>query len=576
VRNPFDILADGAAGKMPIASFSALSCRILTYAQQGLPVLGFLGRSAQLLQNFSGCDAVEIRVVRRGKLLICETMRDASQPFRMETVACQSDQNGIMIPCLDPSSDLERICDEVIHHRCDPFLPFFTANGSFWTGDAQKPIELSSETCKWAGGRTLQLQADYLSLAIIPFTVRDQDNGLMFLKSKQANFFGRTDIEFYEDVARILGIAQAHRRAEVALRERVKELTCLCGLAKLAGRPGISLEEVLQKTVELLPPAWLYPEIASARIVIEDQVYSTPGFDDCKWKQMAEVVVGGTVQGTIEVGYAREKRELDEGPFLIEERNLIDTVAHEVALIIERMQAAEDKETLQEQLRHADRLATIGQLAAGVAHELNEPLSSILGFAQLIEKAPDVPDQAKSDNAKIIAASLHAREVIKKLRLFARDTPPAKNRVNLNNIVHEGLYILEARAAKAGIILVKDLQANLPDITADPGQLYQVLVNLVVNAIQSMPDGGSVTIRTRRCDGEVALRIEDTGIGMDEEVRKKAFMPFFTTKDVNEGTGLGLAVVHGIVTSHGGTISVESDIGEGTCFEVRLPSIISD
>ena len=138
----------------------------------------------------------------------------------------------------------------------------------------------------------------------------------------------------------------------------------------------------------LLPPAWLYPEIASARIILDDETYSTPHYKEGIHKQTAEIVIEGIGSGSVEVAYSEGRPELDEGPFLKEERSLIDMVAREIALIIERTQIVEDKERLQEQLRHADRLATIGQLSAGVAHELNETIGSILGFAQLVQKDP--------------------------------------------------------------------------------------------------------------------------------------------------------------------------------------------
>jgi signal transduction histidine kinase len=273
----------------------------------------------------------------------------------------------------------------------------------------------------------------------------------------------------------------------------------------------------------------------------------------------------------VEVAYNTEMPELDEGPFLLEERNLIDAIAREISIIIERMQVEEEKENLQEQLRHADRLATIGQLAAGVAHELNEPLGSILGFAQLIKKDLNNPQQIMMDVNKIESASLHAREVIKKLMIFSRQSPQKKSPINLDRIVEEGLYFLESRCAKADINLIKELDGNLPDFVADKSQLYQILVNLVVNSIQAMPDGGTINIKTSHDETNVILSVKDSGLGIEEDILNKIFIPFFTTKDIDEGTGLGLAVVHGIVTSHGGLIKVESKPGEGTVFNIYLP-----
>jgi signal transduction histidine kinase len=155
--------------------------------------------------------------------------------------------------------------------------------------------------------------------------------------------------------------------------------------------------------------------------------------------------------------------------------------------------------------------------------------------------------------------------------MFARQLPPRKAPVNLNEIVEEGLYFFEARCVKAGIELNRRLAPNLPEITVDAGQINQVLVNLVVNAIQAMRDGGTLTVETRAGKRAIRLCVEDTGIGMSEELRKQIFLPFFTTKDLHEGTGLGLAVVHGIVTSHGGTITVRTKEGKGTRFVIRLP-----
>jgi signal transduction histidine kinase len=408
-------------------------------------------------------------------------------------------------------------------------------------------------------------------VVLTPIRVDEENIGLLKLFGKSKDFFTKKDVDIFEGVAQTLRAAIGYRRTQVKLRERVKELTCLYGIAKIVEQESLTLSDILQKTVMLLPPAWLYPEIASARIILDDQTYSTPHYKDGVHKQTAKIIVGNLQKGIVEVTYSEEKPELDEGPFLKEERTLIDTVAREIVLIIERSQIEEDKEQLQEQLRHADRLATIGQLSAGVAHELNEPIGGILGFAQLIQKDPGLSDQTKIDIEKITRASLHAREVIKKLMLFARQMPPQKTRVNLNQIVKDSLYFLESRCAKEGIKVICQLSSSLPDVTADPSQMTQVLVNTVVNAIQAMSNGGKLTIQTQTSSKFVSLIVEDTGAGIENNVMSKIFQPFFTTKDVGLGTGLGLSVVYGIVTSHGGSIDVDSKVGQGTRIKIKLP-----
>ena len=364
---------------------------------------------------------------------------------------------------------------------------------------------------------------------------------------------------------------QLSQSEKVALRERIKELTCLYDIAQIASQPDKSLEDILQGIVKLLPPAWQYPEATLARLVLDSVSYKTSDFPASCQKQSADVFVNGQPRGFIEIGYMEQKPDLDEGPFLKEERSLLNEVARQTALIIERKQAEEDKLKLHNQLRHADRLATVGMLAAGIAHELNEPLGNILGFAQLSKKCAEVPASVKQDIEKIEKASLHAREIIQKLLVFARQVPPEKRQVNLNEVIRDGLYFFNARCAKEGIELICNLCPNLPEIVADPVQLNQVLVNLVVNALQSMSRAGRLTVQTQFCDHNVCLIVEDTGPGMNEDVLDKIFVPFFTTKDVGHGTGLGLPVVHGIVAAHGGLINVESKIGKGTRFEIRLP-----
>jgi signal transduction histidine kinase len=409
------------------------------------------------------------------------------------------------------------------------------------------------------------------SIALIPIKFCDETIGILQLNYSQKSGVMAEKVIMYENMAGTLGIALMTQHAQSALRERVKELTCLYSIAQVTEREGISLEGILKGIVELLPPAWQYPEITSGRIVLDGKIYSTPGFQEDTQKQSSKIIIGGKSRGSIEVVYAESKPDLDEGPFLSEERSLIDAIARQVALIIERRETEDERARLQEQLRHADRLATLGQLAAGVAHEINEPLGSMLGFAQLAKKHARLPDEAREDIGKIEAASLHAREVVKKLMLFGRQMPPQKTHVNINKMIEEGLYFIKSRCRKSGVEIKLRLSADLPEITVDQSQIYQVLVNFVVNAIQAMPEGGILTIKTSFDDANVSLVVEDTGIGMDEETQDKVFLPFFTTKEIYEGTGIGLSVVHGIITSHGGQIKVESEPGKGARFEILLP-----
>jgi signal transduction histidine kinase len=559
-----------APAKISADEFNTLSRRILRYANRGLPRVEFLNETSRMLLEYAKCDSVDIWTKERRKYFRCTAVKTQKKSTSTEILSSDLTGNGD-IPERVITSELDRLCTDLISGKIDPDLPFTTQNGIFHSADLHEYPQSGK-----AEGQSGQLYnicdpGGARSLLLIPFVIDDEHNGLLQMASRKPDYFSDATIASFKNLAQTLGIAVADRRAQAALRERVKELTCLYGIAKIVEKPDISLAEILQAIVELLPPAWLYPEITSARIILDGTVYSTADSQFERYKQKADIVVGGKCRGIIEVAYCEERLELDEGPFLREERHLIDTVARQVALIVERKETEREKTGLQEQLRHADRLATIGQLAAGVAHELNEPLGSILGFAQLATKCPGLPRQAEQDIDKIVSSSLYAREIIRKLLIFSRQSPSKKVLVNLNQIVEEGKHFLKAQCGSAGITIDLSLFPDLPDIFADPAQLNQVLVNLGVNAIQAMPEGGKLKIQTRELADSIMLAIEDTGAGMDAETIKQIFVPFFTTKDVDQGTGLGLSVTHGIVTAHDGKIEVKSKKGHGTRFEIRFP-----
>jgi signal transduction histidine kinase len=540
--------------------------RILQQASLGTSRIEFLRSASRLLLELSDCDALELR-----------TFGDVAYRWRSNRRPTESfsfDLSESDVDYGEPDSrddrdwpDLVQPARNALSGQIDPSAPCFTEHGSFWTGDLAKT--LAAHSC--GSGECLGLTTGITSLALIPFVISDRDTGLLRMESGRRDVFVQDAMEFYECVAQTLGIGIASRRAQAALNERVKEFTCLYGIARTTRQLDRSVQGVLEEIAALLPPAWQYPDVAASRILFDGKEYGTTDFKAVRFRQSARIVVHGERRGTVDVGYVDEKPEFAEGPFLKEEDDLLGAVAREISLFIEQSEAARQSGRLEEQLRHADRLATIGQLAAGVAHEINEPLGGILGCAQLARKAPDLAKETAADLDDIITASLHAREVVKNLMLFARQTPSKKTRADLNRVVEQSMSFIEARCAKEGVDLVRDLAPDLPQPLADLSQLQQVLVNLVVNALQAMPDGGTLTVATHGDDRSVALVVEDTGVGMSEETKERIFDPFFTTKDVGKGTGLGLSVVDGIVTAHGGSIKCESRIGGGTRFEIQLP-----
>jgi len=375
-----------------------------------------------------------------------------------------------------------------------------------------------------------------------------------------------------QDISERVGHEKQLLNERNQLIERNKELTCLYSMTKIVGE-NKALPQMLEAIAAIIPPAFQYPASTTAIIRLDKHSYGGRETAIGSPTLTENLIIQEIPRGSIEVicSPPENGHKTIKLPFLDEERALLRTVAHHLSLAIEKKEALDNKAEMENQLRHSDRLAKIGQLTAGVAHELNEPLGNILGFAQLSSKVTDLPEQVHSDLDNIVKASLHAREVIKKLMYFSRQTPPRETLVNLNRLIEDGIYLFESRCAKSGIIVTKILCQDLPAIKADMSQLQQVFTNLTVNALQAMPGEGKLSIETS-CDEEhVYLLVQDTGIGMPPETLKQIFLPFFTTKDIKEGTGLGLSVVHGIVKSHGGSIDVESRIGNGTRFQIKFP-----
>ncbi|THI90306.1 MAG: PAS domain S-box protein [Nitrospira sp. CG24A] len=229
-----------------------------------------------------------------------------------------------------------------------------------------------------------------------------------------------------------------------------------------------------------------------------------------------------------------------------------------------------DFKHVEAQLRKTERIAELGTLASGMAHEIGTPMNVILGRAEyLLQRTAD--EGMKKGLATIVTQIERITKVMNQLLVFARRKQPDRQVVDLGEIVEDSLEMFQERMTHNRITVEKAIEANVPLIHADRDQLVQVLINLVTNSLHAMPEGGRLRLSLDRENSHVLLGLSDTGHGMSEEVRSKIFEPFFTTKDFGKGTGLGLTVVKGIIEEHGGTIAVESVVDRGTTFWIRLP-----
>lgn len=227
---------------------------------------------------------------------------------------------------------------------------------------------------------------------------------------------------------------------------------------------------------------------------------------------------------------------------------------------------------MQEHLVKAEKLAAIGKLAAGVAHEINNPLTGVLTNSSLLleDLPPDSP--MREDLQIIVSETLRCRNIVKGLLEFSRQTQPHKQVVDMNSVLVDVLNLVRNQTTVKNVKLDTELDPNLPTVVVDRDQMRQVILNIVLNATESMPAGGSIRIASRQApgDGQIEVSISDTGVGIPDEIKGKLFEPFFTTK--KSGTGLGLAIAYGIMEQHKGTIAIDSVPGRGTTITLRIPA----
>lgn len=228
---------------------------------------------------------------------------------------------------------------------------------------------------------------------------------------------------------------------------------------------------------------------------------------------------------------------------------------------------------VQEALVQSARLASTGQLAAGVAHEINNPLTGVLTFAHLLRQKPNMDEQDRHDLGLIISETTRVAEIVRSLLDFARERPVIKQPICVNEVVERTMLLVRNQEPFGRIEIEERPQRPLPLVDGDMSQLQQVLLNLSLNACEAMPDGGRLTITTRSDDGSVLVEVADSGVGIKQEHIAKVFEPFFSTKPPGKGTGLGLSVSYGIVQQHGGTLTVESREGAGSTFTISLPAL---
>lgn len=303
------------------------------------------------------------------------------------------------------------------------------------------------------------------------------------------------------------------------------------------------IEDILRKTGKITP---------------EDELNcGACGYNTCRDK--AKAVYQGLAEAEMCLPYIIDKLERIQSELLHSNRELTES--------LQKLSRTQD------QLIQAEKLASLGQLAAGVAHELNNPLGGILLYSSLLLEKMDHAHEHLNDIEQIRDETKRCKNIVQGLLDFSRQSRTQGTVVDLDTIIEKTLSLVVHQSLFKDITITKKLDPSIPKIYADPGQLQQVFLNIILNAAQAMQGKGNLTLTTRKHHDKVIASFKDTGPGMSEKIRKKIFDPFFTTRPQGQGTGLGLAIAYGIVQKHKGTIQVKSRPGKGAEFRIILPDV---
>ncbi|MEW6440949.1 MAG: ATP-binding protein [bacterium] len=383
------------------------------------------------------------------------------------------------------------------------------------------------------------------------------------------------------------------------LRERIKELDCLYAISQLVEQRGALSEQIFQGIVDLVHPAFRFPDLTCARIVIEGKSYQSQNFREGGQTYACSILVGDVPVGRLEVG-CPGRGPGGPDPFLAEEKSLVNAIAERIARIVERREAERALQRSREQLYQAQKIGALGVLVAGVAHEINNPINLIKLNIRLLQRVwrdiqPVLRERAKIDPgrkyggltydflenslgrllADMDMAVSRAAGVVADLREFARKSDVNATRpLSINEAVENALRLVQPALRKSGVEVAADFGQRLPRIDGDLPSVEQITVNLLTNAIRSIDHGHGrieVTTGTEAESGRVFLSVSDNGRGIDPAIADRIYEPFVTGRDSEEGLGLGLSIVRNLVQALGGEIKFRSREPGGTVFKVSFP-----
>lgn len=356
--------------------------------------------------------------------------------------------------------------------------------------------------------------------------------------------------------------------AKEKLKERIKELECLYEISTIINQSTNDIKNVFEAIAFSLKKAWRFPYDAIVELKVDDYKVLTDKLPDETVFQYAKILIFKKELGYVKIHYPSPQFKQEH--FLQEELILLFTIANDINAYYEKHLNKEREVIVKKNAERVERLSILGEITAGIAHELNTPLGNILGFSELISQKK-LDEQTEKDLKKIISAAVYSREIVKKLMFFSCEMPQSMEVLEVKPIVTQVLSFLEPKFKKQEVNFRLDFANTTLKAQLDNVQFTQVLFNLLLNSLYVAPQGSIISISLTNDDSFFYIEIADGGPGVPNEIKSNVFEPFFTTKPLGEGTGLGLSVVHGIIKSHKGDITISDNKPTGAIFKITLP-----